>query len=81
MQQAEAADGLLAQGTYLGPLHGIPYGMKDTAAVPGYPTTWGCVPFQDQVFEEESHVYTRCATSARACTMCPRTGFCFLTHN
>eukprot|EP00891_Asterochloris_glomerata_P006380 jgi/Astpho2/6380/e_gw1.00091.15.1_t len=59
MQQAEAADRLLAQGTYLGPLHGIPYGLKDTAAVPGYPTTWGCVPFEHQVIEEESHVYTR----------------------
>ena len=64
MQQAEAADRLLAQGTYLGPLHGIPYGLKDTAAVPGYPTTWGCVPFEHQVIEEESHVYTRCAETA-----------------
>eukprot|EP00891_Asterochloris_glomerata_P005158 jgi/Astpho2/5158/e_gw1.00073.15.1_t len=59
MQQAEAADALLAQGTYLGPLHGIPYGLKDIVAVPSYPTTWGCVPFQDQVIAEESNVYTR----------------------
>ena len=62
MQQAEAADALLAQGIYSGPLQGIPYGLKDVATVPGYPTTWGCLPFQDQVIEEESHVYTRCAT-------------------
>ena len=77
MQQARQADALLAQGTHLGPLHGIPYGLKDTAAVPGYPTTWGCVPFQDQVFEEESHVYTRCAASACAHAVCPRTWAAF----
>ena len=78
MQQAEAADGLLAQGTYLGPLHGIPYGLKDTVAVPGYSTTWGCVPFQDQAFEEESHVYTRCAASAPACPCAPELAFACL---
>ncbi len=74
MQQAEAADALLAQGTYLGPLHGIPYGLKDIVAVPGYPTTWGCVPFQDQVIAEESNVYTRCVAGARVCAMCSGTG-------
>ncbi|XP_002983983.2 uncharacterized protein LOC9644225 isoform X2 [Selaginella moellendorffii] len=57
--QSLAADKLLQQGTYLGPLHGIPYGLKDTIAVPGYRTTWGSTSFKDQFFNEEAFVYTR----------------------
>lgn len=48
MAQARRADDLLKNGTYLGPLHGIPYGAKDLLAVPDYKTTWGAGPFQDQ---------------------------------
>ncbi|GFZ17286.1 amidase family protein [Actinidia rufa] len=45
-EQAKEADELLARGTYLGPLHGIPYGLKDIIAVPHYKTTWGFKNFQ-----------------------------------
>ncbi len=48
LAQAKKADDLLAKGTYLGPLHGIPYGAKDLLAVPGYKTTWGAGPYKDQ---------------------------------
>lgn len=48
MAAAKKADELLAQGTYLGPLHGIPYGAKDLFSVPDYKTTWGAGPYQDQ---------------------------------
>ncbi|MCB0689546.1 MAG: amidase [Saprospiraceae bacterium] len=48
LQQAQKADQDLAQGIYHGPLHGIPYGLKDLIAVKGYPTTWGANPFKDQ---------------------------------
>lgn len=48
LSQAKRADDLLKNGTYLGPLHGIPYGAKDLFAVPGYKTTWGAAPFKDQ---------------------------------
>ncbi len=41
MEQAERADRDLAEGRYRGPLHGIPYGLKDLFAVEGHPTTWG----------------------------------------
>ena len=47
--QAKRADEELAAGIYRGPLHGIPYGIKDLFAVKGYPTTWGSAPFKDQV--------------------------------
>ncbi|RKQ50319.1 Asp-tRNA(Asn)/Glu-tRNA(Gln) amidotransferase A subunit family amidase [Roseivirga pacifica] len=53
MAQAKRADELLAGGTYLGPLHGIPYGAKDLLAVPDYKTTWGAGPFQEQNRGEE----------------------------
>lgn len=59
MQQAHAADALLASGTYLGPLHGIPYGLKDIIAVKGYPTTWGAPQFRNQYINEDANVYQR----------------------
>ncbi|CAA3000788.1 Hypothetical predicted protein [Olea europaea subsp. europaea] len=58
-KQAKHADQLLAQGTYLGPLHGIPYGLKDIIAVPQYKTTWGSKSFKDQVLDIEAWVYKR----------------------
>jgi Asp-tRNA(Asn)/Glu-tRNA(Gln) amidotransferase A subunit family amidase len=48
MEQAAKADKELAAGIYRGPLHGIPYGIKDLFAVEGYPTTWGAMPYKDQ---------------------------------
>ncbi|MBO6762159.1 MAG: amidase, partial [Roseivirga sp.] len=48
MAQARKADDLLKNGTYLGPLHGIPYGAKDLFSVPDYKTTWGAGPYKDQ---------------------------------
>ncbi|MDA1096202.1 MAG: amidase [Chloroflexi bacterium] len=41
LRQAARADRELAAGRYRGPLHGIPYALKDLFAVEGYPTTWG----------------------------------------
>jgi len=59
MQQAKAADAELKRGVYRGPLHGIPYGLKDLFAVKGYKTTWGTTPYKDQVIDEDSYVYTQ----------------------
>jgi Asp-tRNA(Asn)/Glu-tRNA(Gln) amidotransferase A subunit family amidase len=56
LKQAAAADAELAKGKDRGPLHGIPYGLKDLIAVPGYPTTWGAGPFRDQVRPEKAAV-------------------------
>lgn len=44
LEQAARADEEIASGVYRGPLHGIPYALKDLFAVEGYPTTWGAVP-------------------------------------
>ncbi len=56
MKQAQKADDEIAQGKYRGPLHGIPYGIKDLFAVEGYKTTWGATPYKDQVRNEDATV-------------------------
>ncbi|HQV61332.1 MAG TPA: amidase [Chitinophagaceae bacterium] len=57
LKQATQADLELKQGIYRGPLHGIPYGLKDLFAVKGYKTTWGSTPYKDQVVDIDSYVY------------------------
>ena len=59
MQQAKQADAEMKQGKYRGPLHGIPYGLKDLFAVKGYKTTWGTTPYKDQMLDYDSYVYTK----------------------
>ncbi len=56
LAQAAKADEELKRGIYHSPLHGIPYGIKDLFAVPGYKTTWGAEPYRDQVRKEKAAV-------------------------
>lgn len=56
LKQAAQADKEIAQGNYRGLLHGIPYGVKDLFAVPGYKTTWGAAPYKDQVIDKTATV-------------------------
>ena len=58
-RQALQADREIAAGEYRGPLHGIPWGLKDLLAVRGTKTTWGMTPFQDRVIDVDSTVYER----------------------
>lgn len=55
-EQAVKADMEIAAGNYRGPLHGIPYGVKDLLAYPGYLTTWGAAPYAGQVRDETATV-------------------------
>ena len=59
LREAKAADAELARGVDRGPLHGIPYGVKDLLAAEGYPTTWGCAPLRDQQFPSDSTVVAK----------------------
>ncbi len=59
MQQAQQADKEIAAGKYRGPLHGIPYGLKDLFAVKGTKTTWGAAPYKNQTIEEDAYVYEK----------------------
>ncbi len=56
LKQAEKMDQELQKGNYRGPLHGIPYGLKDLFAVQGYKTTWGAVPYKDQTIDKTATV-------------------------
>jgi len=59
MAQAKRADEEIAAGHYRGPLHGIPWGAKDLLATRGIPTTWGAMPYKDQVLETDATVVQR----------------------
>ena len=56
LKQARKADMEISRGKYRGLLHGIPWGAKDLLAVPGYKTTWGAMPFKDQILDEKATV-------------------------
>jgi Asp-tRNA(Asn)/Glu-tRNA(Gln) amidotransferase A subunit family amidase len=59
LRQARQADAEIAAGKYRGPLHGIPWGVKDLFAVRGTKTTWGMTPFRDRVIDMDATVYSR----------------------
>jgi Asp-tRNA(Asn)/Glu-tRNA(Gln) amidotransferase A subunit family amidase len=59
LRQAQRADEEIAAGQYRGPLHGVPWGAKDLIAVPGYKTTWGATPFENQVLDVTATVAQR----------------------
>jgi Asp-tRNA(Asn)/Glu-tRNA(Gln) amidotransferase A subunit family amidase len=59
LRQARQADEEIAAGRYRGPLHGIPWGLKDLFAVRGTTTTWGMTPYRDRVIDLDSSVYSR----------------------
>jgi Asp-tRNA(Asn)/Glu-tRNA(Gln) amidotransferase A subunit family amidase len=59
IHQARCADREIATGRYLGPLHGIPYAVKDLLTTRGIRTTWGSAPFKDQLIDEDATVVKR----------------------
>ncbi len=56
LEMAQKADEEITLGIYRGPLHGIPYGIKDLFAVDGYKTTWGAAPYKDQSISTDATV-------------------------
>ncbi|MEY3678250.1 MAG: hypothetical protein RI924_391 [Bacteroidota bacterium] len=59
LKQAALADAELKAGKYRGLLHGIPFGVKDLLATKDYKTTWGSVPYKDQLIETDATVVKR----------------------
>ncbi|MCR4438801.1 MAG: amidase [bacterium] len=59
LERARRADEELATGKRRGPLHGLPWGAKDLLATRGYRTTWGSVPFKDQMLDYDATVVQR----------------------
>ena len=57
--QAAEADERLARGAEVGPLHGLPYAVKDTHEVAGWRTTYGSPLMADHVPERDELVVER----------------------
>ncbi|MBV8500993.1 MAG: amidase [Paucibacter sp.] len=56
---ALAADAEIRRGHYRGPLHGIPFGVKDLLDTAGLATTWGAEPYRHRVPEHDAVVVAR----------------------
>lgn len=59
LARAKQADAEIASGKYRGPLHGIPYGVKDLLDTKDIPTTYGAEPFRNRVPTSDSAVVSR----------------------
>lgn len=59
LREAREAERELKAGRVRGPLHGIPYGVKDLVATKGVPTTWGAAPYRNQVFDYDGTIVER----------------------
>jgi Asp-tRNA(Asn)/Glu-tRNA(Gln) amidotransferase A subunit family amidase len=59
MAEATAADADLRAGRVRGPLHGVPYGVKDIIAARGTPTTWGATPGLAETKDGDATVVAR----------------------
>jgi len=56
LAEADAMDLLTYQEINLGPLHGIPYGLKDLFDTKGIKTGWGAEPYRDRVPDKDAAV-------------------------
>ncbi len=57
--EAREVEAEINRGQYRGPLHGIPWGVKDLFATKGTPTTWGAKPFENRIIDVDAAVVTR----------------------
>lgn len=59
LAQAAQADAEIRAGKYRGPLHGVPYGVKDLLDTAGIVTTYGAEPFRNRVPATDATVIRR----------------------
>jgi len=59
LERAKRADAEIAAGKYRGPLHGIPFGVKDLLDTKGILTTYGAEPYRNRVPDADSAVVAR----------------------
>lgn len=71
---ARSLDADAAAGRWRGPLHGVPYGVKDVIAVAGAPTTWGVKASVRRSFDEDATVVARLAAAGAVCVAKLATG-------
>lgn len=84
MAEARAMDQKIARREELGPLAGLPLGVKDLEDAVGLPTTFGSVPFKDNVPEQDSVMVGRLRAAGAIVigkTNAPEFGYAGLTKN
>ncbi len=59
LEAAARADAEIKAGKSRGPLHGIPYGVKDLFATKGVRTTWGSADFENRIIDEDAEIVVR----------------------
>ena len=59
LQEARAADQALARGDTPGPLHGVPFTVKDYMAIQGLISTYGTLGLANNFMEHDCEVVTR----------------------
>ncbi len=59
LKRAKQADEEITGGRYRGPLHGVPFGVKDLLDTAGIRTTYGAEPYRDRVPKEDATVVKR----------------------
>ncbi|MBV9624764.1 MAG: amidase [Acidobacteria bacterium] len=63
LEQAAVADREIRAGHYRGPLHGIPWGVKDLLDTTGIRTTYGAEPFRNRIPDRDATVVKRLAAA------------------
>ncbi len=63
-EEAQQAESEIRAGNWRGPLHGIPYGVKDLFSVRGARTTWGSGDFESRVIDEDAEIVLRLREAA-----------------
>jgi Asp-tRNA(Asn)/Glu-tRNA(Gln) amidotransferase A subunit family amidase len=58
-EAAQQADAEIKAGRYRGPLHGIPWGVKDLFSTKGVRTTWGSENFENRIIDEDAEIVVR----------------------
>ncbi len=59
LREADLLDAETRAGKSRGPLHGIPYGLKDLFDTANIATTWGAEPWRDRVPTQDAAIVTR----------------------
>ena len=59
MIEAKACDEEIAKGKTRGPWHGVPVTVKESFDLAGSPTTWGYLPWKDNIINRDSDAVTR----------------------
>ena len=84
-REARAAErALMRKGARLGPLHGVPFSIKDLVITKGVRTTWGTRIYADHVPEEDAPVVERLKAAGGILvgkTNTPMFGWIGATHN